>query len=255
MDKRAARRADDGLAKDPFVGAWYHATTAYMFANELYGDETPHLQHAAKVLPDDARVLFDRGCYAELLALPMLQVLMDRDGAGPRARLTDTPPAFNLPSAGQTNAEAERLFRRTLEIDPSHLEARVRLARLLDLRKRPNEAAAELKTALAGNPKGVVGFYAHLFAGRVAQTIGQGGEASRHYQDALTLFPDAQSALLASSQLALLGSDVPATLAPVERLGPRSAASTADPWWQYHLCAGRDADDLLKALWASVPRR
>jgi hypothetical protein len=74
------------------------------------------------------------------------------------------------------------------------------------------------------------------------------------YQDALVLFPDAQSALLASSQLALLASDVPATLAAVERLGARSAVFTADPWWQYHLCAGRDAEDLLKALWGSVPR-
>ncbi len=97
-------------------------------------------------------------------------------------------------------------------------------------------------------------YYAHLFAGRAAQATGQTSEAARHYQDAAALFPDAQSALLASSQLALLGSDVAATLAPVERLGARSAVFTADPWWQYHLAAGRDADDLLKALWASVPR-
>jgi tetratricopeptide (TPR) repeat protein len=252
-------------ATDPVVSAWYHATTAYMFAIGSYGDATPHLQHAADVLPDDAWVLFDRGCYAEILGLPLHQALLsERDIASQRAdhRYGNTPqmwtpgstPALRLPSTEKTNAEAERLYRRALEIDPSLVEARVRLGRLLDLRKRHEEAAAELKTALAGNPSGAVAYYAHLFAGRAAQAMGQTNEAARHYQDAAALFPDAQSALLASSQLALLGADVASALAPVQRLGARSAAFTADPWWQYHLGAGRDADDLLKALWASVAR-
>jgi tetratricopeptide (TPR) repeat protein len=231
-----------------------------------YGDLTSHLQHAVDVLPDDARMLFDRGCYAELLGLPMHQALLSEgDVVDQRAggRHSDAAPAWatpsstlslRIPSAEKTNAEAERLFRRALAIDPSLVEARARLARLLDLRNRHKEAADELKTARAGNPRGVVAFYAHLFAGRVAQTMGQADDASRHYRDALTLFPDAQSALLAASQLALLGADVVATLAPVDRLGAGSAVYTADPWWQYHLCAGRDADDLLKELWASVPR-
>ena len=119
---------------------------------------------------------------------------------------------------------------------PRFVEARVRLARLLDLRKRHEEAAAELKIALAGNPPGIVAFHAHLFAGRAAQARGEAAGAS-HYEDAIALFPDAQSARLASSQLALLGADVPATLAPIQRLGARSAVFTADPWWQYHLGA------------------
>ncbi len=260
-----------GPAKDPFVAAWYRATAAYMFASGAFGDLTPHLDRAARLFPDDARVLFDRGCYAEILGLPMHQALIsERDvvagrlgGRGPGASAAwsastwQTPGSaapLRIPPAERTNAEAERLFRRALGIDPRLVEARVRLARLLELRKRHNEAATELSTALAGNPPVIVAFYAHLFAGRVAQAMGQADEASRRYHDALALFPDAQSALLASSQLALAGSDISAALSPVARLGERSAVSTADPWWQYHLCAGRDAEELLRALWASVPR-
>lgn len=235
-------------ATDPFVSAWYHATTAYMFASGLYGDATPHLLHAAEILPDDAPTLFDRGCYAELLGLPMHQTLLPESPIAPR------DADLRIPPAERTNADAERLLRRTLAIAPTLVEARVRLARLLEQRNQHQEAARELNSALASSPSPVVAYYAHLFAGRTVQALGQIDEASRHYDAALALFPDAQSALLAVSQLALIRSDVAATLTPIEKLGPRSAVFTADPWWQYHLCSGRDADDLLRAMWAGVPR-
>jgi tetratricopeptide (TPR) repeat protein len=250
------------VATDPFVSTWYHATTAYMFASGLYGDATPHLHHASLVLPNDAASLFDRACYAEILGLPIHQELVSdatvdqraqgQSGAPPAWKTPAWEPALRIPPAEKTNAEAERLFRRALAIDPSLVEARVRLARLLDLRGRHEEAGAELETALAQNPTGALAFYAHLFAGRAAQARGRSDEAARHYQGAIDIFPDAQSALLAASHLALLRSDVPGTLAPLASLGERSTVFTADPWWQYHLGAGRDAESLLKALWTRV---
>jgi hypothetical protein len=249
-------------ATDPFVSAWYHATTAFMFARGLYGEATPHLHHASMVLPDDALAVFDRACYAEILGLPMLQTLVPRPGAEQHARASGAPtwstpassdPPLLMPSIEKTNGEAEQLFRRALQIDPLLVEARVRLARLLQVRGRHEEAAAELKTALGANPTGVVAFYAHLFAGRTLQALGQTSEAAQHYASASALFPDAQSAILGSSQVALFQADVPATLAPLERLGSRSSTLTADPWWYYDLAAGRDVNDLLRAMWAEVP--
>jgi hypothetical protein len=259
-------RRDANKAIDPFVGAWYHATMAYMFASGRYGDATPHLRDAERLLANDARLLFDRGCYAELLGLPMHQEMLSaadvvaqrsRAGAqdrGPQWRPNGSSPSLNIPLAETTNAEAERLYRRALAADPSLLEARVRLARLLEIRKRYSDSGSELKTVLASDPTGAVGFYAYLFAGRAAQANGQAGEAMAHYKEARSLFPDAQSALLALSQLSLLQSDVPEALVPLEHLGGRSEVFTADPWWQYHLCSGRDAEELLRELWATVPR-
>jgi tetratricopeptide (TPR) repeat protein len=247
---------------DPFIGTWYHATLAYMVAKGEYGEMTPHLQRAAEVLPDDARILFDRACYAEIMGLPKTQVLLSDDDVfalearrtGRRLPRTTVGGAAELgiPLAVVTNEEAERLFRRALKVDPDYVEARVRLARLLEVRKRHDEAAGELATALAAKPTGYVAYYAHLFAGRAAQALGRIDDAMAHYREASALYPGAQSALLAESQAALLSADVPGTLAPIDHLDHSSTAR--DPWWQYDLAAGRDADAILADMWGQVPR-
>ena len=41
-------------------------------------------------------------------------------------------------------------------------------------------------------------------------------------------------------------------LAPLERLGPSSAVDGADPWWDYDLGPGRDAEVLWRAVWPGL---
>lgn len=253
-------------ADDPFVGIWYHATTAFLLRESSYGEVVTHLQQAAIVLPDDARVLFDRGCFAEIQGLPRSQVLLSetdlfvlraqRTGQRPPRQMISQAAQLGIPPGDASNADAERLLRHALRVAPSFVEARVRLGRLLEERKRYDEAAAELKTALDGKPTGVVLFYAHMFAGRAAQALGRVEEAAGHYKDALALFPGAQSALLATSQLALLGADIDGALVPIHRLEVPTATAIErdDPWWRYHLAAGRDADALLRDMWAAVQK-
>ena len=247
---------------DPFVAAWYHTTTAFMFHRGLYGETVPHLERAAVVLPQDARILFDRASYAEIQGLPRTQVLLsDQDLASRTARgtsssliriPTEAARTLWIPDANETNDKAERLFRLTLRADPSFVEARVRLGRLLGLRNRHDEAASELAAALAAKPTGAVLFYAHLFAGRSAQALGKIADAAEHYRSAAQLFPGAQSAQLALSQAALLESDVSAALESIQRLDKLTTAR--DPWWWYHLASGRDSDALLREMWAQVSR-
>ena len=236
-----------------------------MLKTGLYGEVATHLERAAVVLPDESRILFDRASYAEIQGLPVTQVLLsDDDLATLRARREGRRPPIGMVSQGSSqlgiplpdvaNGEAERLFRRVLRADPSFVEARVRLARLLDVRKRHDEAAAELSTALAAKPAAFVAFYAHMFAGRTARALGKPEEALAHYQAAATLFPGAQSALLAQSQAGLLAADVAATLDPIAHLGRSTSSPARDPWWHYHLAAGRDVDVLLREMWAAVQR-
>jgi tetratricopeptide (TPR) repeat protein len=248
-------------ARDPFVGAWYHATLAYMLQESLYGEMPPHLSRAGELLPDDARILFDQACYAEVLGLSKNQVLLSdedvrqlevrRTRVGPGAQGSG-PTHLGVPLAQITNENAERLFRRVLRVDPAFVEARVRLARLLTMRKRYDEADAELTAALAAKPKGDVAYFAHLFAARTAQALGRTETAIAHAEDALAIAPGAQSALLARSHAALLGSDVPGTIGPLEQLRGRSKEAV-DPWRDYSLGSGRDAASLVEQVWAMVP--
>jgi tetratricopeptide (TPR) repeat protein len=214
-----------------------------MLANGLYAEATPHVGHAVETLPRDPRLLFDSGCLAETYGLPLHQVLL-ADG---HARHRET---IGIPDADRTNASAEDWFRRALEADATFAEARVRLARLLDVHERHEQALAEIERALASQPHGIVAFYAHLFGGRAAQALGRMTDARRHYREALTLLPNAQSALIAYSHAALADGDMPATLAPMQTLRTGSNLIAADPWWYYHLGAGRDLDDLLADLWS-----
>jgi tetratricopeptide (TPR) repeat protein len=231
---------------DPFIPAWYHAIAAYMLGNGLYAEATSHFERGVAALPNDPQILFDRGCYAEAFGLPMQQVL--REDAKP------STPRASIPREDMTNADAAYWYRRALVANPAFAEARVRLGRLLDVNDEHEAALVEIARAMTEDPTGVVAFYAHLFAGRAAQALGQLDEARSQFAQAAAWFPDAQSAALAQSQAALNAADVPAALTPLQHFERRAGSIPIDPWWYYHLGAGRDLDDLLAALWLRVPR-
>jgi tetratricopeptide (TPR) repeat protein len=258
-------------AASPFMGQWYHATAAYLLRYGEYGEAKTHLAHVAALLPDDPRILFDRACLSEILGLPQSQQLLtDQDRVTRRTDatwgrvVTLTSPErarrVDIPVEAVANENAERLFQRTLQVAPTFVEARVRLARLLEVRGRFTDALTELSMAVndravAHDP--VVLFYAQLFAARAEHALGRVGDAVRHDDEAIALFPDAQSALLARSQLALVTADVGGALAPISRLAvlPVDAARRTDPWWQYQFGPGRDADGLLAQMWANLVDR
>ena len=247
---------------DAFGPVWYHATAAYLLQHRLFGEAGTHLQRAASLFPNDARLLFDRGCLSETLGLPSSRAVIDdliaRRTPSGELFIPGQPPTasarWGLPTEAQANAEAERLFRRALEIDATLIEARVRVARLLEVRGKYDDASAELESVFRGAPIAdpVIAYHAHLFAARASRMLGHSDAAAAHVRDALALFPDAQSALVAASQIALRDADAAAALAPVRRLGslPADAARRDDPWWSYDTGPGRHAESLLNDMWA-----
>jgi tetratricopeptide (TPR) repeat protein len=246
-------------ATDPFVGRWYHAMIAYLFGGTRYGEASPLLRRATEMLPNDARILFDRACLSETLGAPHIQAVLN-DPRTVAGTMPDTPRGVTRAAVAaggerQANGEAESLFRRALAADGSLVDARVRLGRLLLLRGRDAEAATMLAQAVADSRDPAVTYLSHLLAARADERLGNLDEATAHADAALALFPGAQSALVAKSHVALQRADAAGALDPINRLAQRdSRVPPRDPWSEYYLGAGRDSSALLSALWSSIGR-
>jgi tetratricopeptide (TPR) repeat protein len=249
---------------DPFAPAWYHAAAAFMLQHGLDGELGPHFDRAAILFPRDANLIFDRACLAEAMGMPRSQLVNDdlreKQAAARRpsfvpGQLTVAAP-ITLPTADQSNAQAERFFRQTLDIDPTFAEARVRLSRLLENRGKAAEALVELGTAARDIDQHdhVLLFYSHLIAARAHQALSELPEAMTDVRAALALDPNAQSALIVQSELALRSADAEGALAPLRRLTALAARGPDgdDPWWLYDIGAGRIVDRLVPQLWMRV---
>jgi tetratricopeptide (TPR) repeat protein len=253
---------------DPFAPAWYHASAAFMLQKGLYGELGPHFERAAVLFPRDATLTFDRACLAEAMGQPRSQLVSEdlrQKQATARRQPTFVPGMLGAvgppgpPTADQTNQQAERLFRQTIEIDPAFAEARVRLARLLENRGRAQEALDELAKASKDiDPRDrLLQFFAHLIAARAHQALGHLEEANAEVRAALALDPDAQSALIVQSELAVRAADIDGALAPIHRLAQLAAGTVErdDPWWLYDIGPGRTVDRLIPAVWARINAR
>lgn len=250
-------------AADPFVGQWYHATMAFMFQNRIFGEVQWHLEHAASVLPNDARILLDRGCAHEQQGLPRSQTVLSDDdmvalrmgrlGMPSRTRRSGSVGLnLGIQPAEISNRDAEGFYRRAVERDPRLFEARVRLARLLILRSKYAEALDVITAAPAGTaPDAIAEYYAHLFAARAERALGRLDEAASRIRLARDLFPDAQSALMAASHIAMLRADEAGAEEPMRHLAllPYKRGPEDDPWWMYETFTGRYADALVAGMW------
>jgi tetratricopeptide (TPR) repeat protein len=243
--------AVDKPSRDDFVRSWYQATLTFkLWTEEL---DTPHFDHAQRVLPDDPVIRLLIGGLHEALADARVQ------SAAQSARLPRNTK-LSVRSERDELREAERMFRGALEIDPTDVEARVRRGRTLARLDRHKEAAPELRQALASTEDPLLRYYAELFLAAAEEALGRFPDARAAYGRAAVLRPLAQAPKMGLSQLA-------------HRLGDRAAARTAldtilrrppsddpthDPWWSYRFAAGRYTDERMKATYrmlsSSSPR-
>ena len=127
-------------ARDEFVRQWYDVTAAYL---QSVGHLTPsHFTRGLRLFPDDAELLFQAGCLHESLAESRVQEAM-------QTAAIPSDVTFEIASRRTELRDAESLFRKALKAQPDHLEARIRLARVLGLRGEHVEAEALLRKAVA----------------------------------------------------------------------------------------------------------
>jgi VWFA-related protein len=237
-------------AADPTVRLWYIATSAY---GQYHERHTRHEDRAVQIFPEDADVQFLAGSLHETFASPRIQTL---------ARSVRLPAgaAHGIGSEQAELRQAEERFRRALERQPAFTEARIRLGRVLHLRGRHEQAARELQqavTALSSGRSmaaddGLLGYYAEMFLGAAAESLGRHELARSSYTRAAALYPGAPSPRLALSRLALSGSDRAAALAALREALQPGHEDRDDPLWRYHVVQGRGADAWLARLHESL---
>jgi tetratricopeptide (TPR) repeat protein len=243
---RFARELFDALrpnpAQDSTVQQWYRAAGAYLLNRGDLGEAGAHLDRARRLFPDDTDIWFYSGCVRETLASPPVQqALQSLVLPSGRARVDTASAKSHLEAAAA-------FFRRAVQLDAGLAEARVRLAHVTALLDDHDEAARQLPQA-ATTSDSLVTYYAAMLLGLEEEARNRRGEARACYERAASLYPGAQSPLLALSQLALRFGDRDGALAAAQSIArlPADPPQRFDPWAAYYYSGGRRADALLDA--------
>jgi predicted negative regulator of RcsB-dependent stress response len=235
-------------ASDATVALWYRAVMASFASSYSFGEVLPHIYRARQLAANDPGVLFGDAAIQETLASPRIQDYV---------RVTTLPNAqrFLLVTSQREHLElAEALLRRALQRDPAFAEARIRLARVLSQRGLFDAALAGLN-AVPPQADPVLAYYALLIRGDAERALKQYDAARRSYQQALALFPTAQSARLALGHLARVRSDREGAMAMLQPTLLAAVPRDDDPWWDYHRGDGRNVQALLRQLRAPFLKR
>ncbi len=150
----------------------------------------------------------------------------------------------------QVRQAAERDFRKALDIDPSSVEARVRLGRILMQSDQDVRAEKEFRAVLAATGDAYFRYLASMYLGRVLELRKQVKAAADLYRDAIRLEPDCQACRVALAHaLEALGEPGLARAELRSFMTVReSKPESDDGWWVYPYGRAEDADRAMKAL-------
>jgi tetratricopeptide (TPR) repeat protein len=223
---------------DDFARLWYDATAAHLIEQSHWSDAVPHIERARQLFPADAKLALYLGAAHETFASPRIQ------RAFARAPLSSNRAAID--SEDGELRQAARLFQRALELDPTLVEASVRLAHVFIEQERFQEASERLQLALPSVTAPMLRYDALVLLGRAQENLARRAEARASYQAALELFPTAQTPHLSLAQLSWNAGARSDALQQLTILSaPLVESRRADPWWVYLLSHFPSSSELL----------
>jgi tetratricopeptide (TPR) repeat protein len=234
-------------AQEPIARAWYRAVAALYQQWADLGQLGAHLAAGGKLFSDDPVLFLYEGTLHQGYADARVQSYVALLGRRTPDRFGRT---LSIDDADTELGSAERALRRALAIDPSLVEARIRLAHVLNARGKSGEASALAREALAAPLPTFLEYYGAMVLGRCEARLGHQAEAYEAFARAARSYPGAQSAQVAISHVLLLEDRATEAFDTVAHaLGPEAQApSDMDPWEWYFRIHEPDAKQLLAEL-------
>jgi tetratricopeptide (TPR) repeat protein len=245
--------------RDQIARTYYRAVAAILQSWNEDPELTAHFAAARRVLPNDAPMLLYEGTQRQMYAGARAQLFFAerRETNGryqPTANMAGRPPVSEsvpppaLPAASSSRAQAEQFFRRALRVEPTLVEARLRLAHVLGDQGRVREATAELaKAAEVTDLPPLLAYYRAVLTGRMARARGDLDAADTAFQHASTIYAGAHVPHIALSEIASARGDRARSLQALEAAA-RLPADQGDPWWAIDRVHAPTAEMLLDEM-------
>jgi tetratricopeptide (TPR) repeat protein len=197
--------------------------------------------------------------------IPLLMALGIATESNAFFTLAPAPLTLDLPPsvARQRDASAANLrgqwenalraFEDVVAVSPDHVEARLRLGRILWRLGKLDAARTCLEAVLGGYAEASLQYLAHLFLGRVLEDNRRWPEAEEHNRVAMSIEPLSETAAVALSHVRFLQGDTESARAVQgERLVTVRLRTTFDPWVPYLVTQSRDGERILAGLRQAV---
>jgi tetratricopeptide (TPR) repeat protein len=207
------------------------------------------LDTLAKSAPPDPELALARGILEEFRMLPESVAASEgradqatersRSIAGGRSSTIETTPAVDErtredPDLLRLAAAAARAYERALETKPEGAETHLRLARLLAMLRKHEQAEQHLARTLALEPDTRQQYLAALFLGDLRERQDRAADAMAEYTRALNLWPGSQAPVVALARLQVLAGQPDTARATLKALhAERDMRDRSDPWLGY----------------------
>ncbi len=207
-----------------FARDWYLLLVSFQHGRSDIGWSRAYLEEALKAFPKDPHLILARGSDYEMLSDMKAGYLRNLDAEGGDRGHSKVSPDDQLD-------EAIRWFERAIALEPTLVEARLRLGRVLYRRGDYDRAALELDAVRQVAPWSELRYLALVFLGVVESARGSYERADGFYAEARRILPRGQSAAIASAQAAYLRGRVSDAATTIQ--ATLQQANKQDPWWAY----------------------
>jgi tetratricopeptide (TPR) repeat protein len=255
-------RSDSAEAAHRLSALWFRTIAVLCLQGGELGLAERTLGWGILLFPDDADLRLLNGTLRQAYADPRVQRFLGHDKMAPRTSLSIQPltggrlppPVVGPQSVAQERSLAEASLRRALELQPTLLAARVRLAHVLTERGGNAEAATLARAALDGGLPPFFETYAALILGRSSARLGRLDDARAAFDRAAALAPTAQAPRIGLAQVDLAQGQPAAALAHLASMTGRDRTSPpeGEEWLVYFRVHDPDAAALLTELREAV---